>query len=162
MSKGVGNEKSFLKIFKQRLINYFVQGWNEKMSNSENLKSFYSFKSFITPELFLTDATFNKAIRNILIKFRLGVSQINCHRYKYYKNTNLLICPLCKSTLENEFHVLFKCPEYSDLRFLLPPEFRYTENETQMYALLSSDSHHKALANYLLRMFKRRSQLISS
>ena len=50
--KGVGHEKIFIREFKLRLMDCFRQNWNEKINNSENFRTFYSFKSFITPEYF--------------------------------------------------------------------------------------------------------------
>ena len=109
LNKQVGNEKRFLLSLKTRLVDCFKQNWNAKMSGSDNFKCFYSFKSQIAPELFLNDQTFGRIHRNALIKFRLGVSKINGHRYRFYKKKTLLKCPACKKANENEFHVLFIC-----------------------------------------------------
>ena len=157
LSKGVGCEKTFLKEFKSRLTICFHQNWHEKISSSENLKTFYSFKSFITPELFiLNDNNFGRALRNIYIKFRLGVSKINCHRYKFNKNETLLKCPFCTGENENEYHVLYECNVYADLRVMLPFQF----NEIPMYRMLSQNRNDAMVARYLLKMFQRRDELM--
>ena len=132
---------------KLRLRDCFRQNWNDKMNNSENFRTFYSFKSFITPELFLNDNSFGRQLRNILIKFRLGVSKINCHRYKF--------C-ICKN--ENEYHVLYECSVYSDIRCMLSSNL----NVTPMNVLLSESMNHACVARYLLLMFKRREELIDN
>ena len=160
LSQGVGNEKHFLSQMKTRLIDCFKQGWNEKMRLSEHCNTFYSFKSFITPELFLNDSSFGRSLRNVLIKFRLGVSKLNCHRYKFYKNKELLNCPFCINKLENEFHVLFECGSYSSIRSILPQNIIVAHNEASMYRLLSENFYHKCTAIYLLQMFKLRDTLI--
>ena len=50
------------------------------------------------------------------IKFRLGVSEIYCHRYKYSKNIDLMRCPFCvRYYLEDERHILFICPMYMSI-----------------------------------------------
>ena len=139
---------------KTRLSDCFRQHWNEKISNSDNFSTFYSFKSFITPELYLNDNNFGRALRNIYVKFRLGVSKINCHRYKFYKNKSLLKCPFCSCENESEYHVLYECCVYSDLRVLLPVQFR----EMEMKKLLCENMYGKYVARYLLNMFKRRDE----
>ena len=154
LSKGVGCEKTFIKEFKTRLFDCFRQNCNEKNSNSDNFSTFYSFKSFITPELFLNNNYFGRAIRNVYIKFRLGVSKINCHRYKFHKNKSLLNCPFCSCVNETEYHVLYECSLYSDLRVLLPAQFR----EMEMKKLLSENMNDQYVARYLLNMFKRRDE----
>ena len=158
LSKGVGNEKVFIKEMKLRLKDCFRQNWNDKMNNSENFRTFYSFKSFITPELFLNDISFGRQLRNILIKFRLGVSKINCHRYKFHSNKTLLRCPFCSCKNENEYHVLYECSVYSDIRCMLSSNL----NVTPMNVLLSESMNHACVARYLLLMFKRREELIEN
>ena len=158
LSKGVGCEKTFLKEFKLRLIDCFHQNWHEKISSSENFKTFYSFKSLITPELFLNDNNFGRALRNIYIKFRLGVSKINCHRYKFHKNKTLLKCPFCNCENENEYHVLYECNTYSDLRVLLPSQY----NEIPMCRILSQNRYNEMVARFLLKMFQRRDVLLDN
>ena len=59
LNQQVGNEKRFLQSLKTRLVDCFKQGWNAKMSVSDNFQCFYSFKSQIAPELFLNDQTFS-------------------------------------------------------------------------------------------------------
>ena len=92
------------------------------------------------------------------IKFRLGVSKINCHRYKFYKNETLLNCPFCSCEIESEYHVLYVCNVYSDLRVLLPISF----NEIYFNTLLSESMYHKCLARFLFKMNERRDELIDN
>ena len=154
--KGVGNESLFLNDFKIRLIDCYKQSWHAKISTSENFSTFYSFKSLILKETFLCDDSLNKALRNVLIRFRLGVSQINSHRYKFYQNKNLLSCPVCKATTENEFHVIFECHAYNDLRKKLPMSIISNKSVQSMIYLFKSNEHRICLARYLLDMFSRR------
>ena len=158
---GVGNEKHFLSTLKVRLIDCFKQGWDEKIRNSEHFQTFYSYKSFILPELYLNDDSFGRRYRNILAKFRLGVSQIHGHRYRFYKHNKLLLkCPLCENPIEDEFHVLFECYAYVDLRnSILPQNLVNIRNIHSLYHIMSDSVHQRNVAKYLLYLFDRRNVL---
>ena len=130
------------------------------MRNSEHFQSFYSYKSFISPELYLNDDSFGRKYRNILAKFRLGVSQIHGHRYRFYKHNKILLkCPLCENPIEDEFHVLFVCYAYADLRkSFLPNNIMNIINMHSMYTIMNV--YHRNVAKYLLLMFDRRSEIM--
>ena len=158
--KGVGSEILFIKAFKQRLIDCYKQSWHDKLSSSEHFKTFLSFKSIIMKESFLSDINFNKSLRNVVVRFRLGVSRLNCHRYRFYSNKNLLKCPVCKANEENEFHVLFECFAYEDLRCKLPTSIVSSKTNRSMITLLSSSEYYLCLAKFLLDMFERRNDYV--
>ena len=65
--KGVGSELLFIKAFKQRLIDCYKQSWHDKLNSSEHFKTFFSFKSIIMKESFLSDINFNKSFRNVVV-----------------------------------------------------------------------------------------------
>ena len=162
LNQQVGNEKRFLLSLKTRLVDCFKQNWNSQVSISDNFQCFYSFKSQIAPELFLNDQTFGRIHRNILIKFRLGVSKINGHRYKFYKkNKALLKCPSCKMANEDEFHILFTCPAYEELRLeMLPRNIICQRNVYSMCKLMRESVYNRCVARYLVSMFTKRKQLL--
>ena len=133
------------------------------MRNSEHFQTFYSYKSLISPELYLNDDSFGRKYRNILIKFRLGVSQIHGHRYKFYKYNRLLLkCPLCENPTEDEFHVLFECYAYVDLRnSILPQNLVNIRNTHSMCNIMNDNVYQRNVAKYLLYYkFAKRSELI--
>ena len=111
-------------------------------------------------ESFLSDINFNKSLRNVVVRFRLGVSRLNCHRYRFYSNKNLLKCPVCKANEENEFHVLFECFAYEDLRCKLPTSIVSSKTNRSMITLLSSSEYYLCLAKFLLDMFERRNDYV--
>ena len=52
-----------------------------------------------------------------MTRFRLGISDIAVHYYRYKRHTdNDLFCPLCGEAQENELHFVLCCPMLSDLR----------------------------------------------
>ena len=103
---------------------------------------FYSsFKSGIQPERFLNNNCFGRSLRNAFIKLRLGVSQINCHRYKFSPNKTLLNCPFCATEEENEFHTLFVCLIYEELRLnTIPSKFMSKRSKNKLSILIASNS----------------------
>ena len=58
-----------------------------------------------------------KAHRSAFAKFRMGVAplRIETGRYECLSEVER-ICPLCKEHTEGEFHVLFNCVLYNDIR----------------------------------------------
>ena len=94
-------------------------------------------------------------MRNVLLKFRFGVSDLLCHKYKFHINyRNVSICQLCNFESENEYHVMFVCRAYENLRTeLLPRKFLSNRSVMKMYLLLADDSYQFVVANYLSNMF---------
>ena len=113
----IGNQDNFFASLKQTLIDNFIQGWHSKMSSDMNCLFYYGLKPIIETELYLRNHNLKLYLRNVLVKFRLGVTAINCHRYMYSSYLELKKCPFCvRDTFEDELHVLFICPLYEDIR----------------------------------------------
>ena len=158
---GVGNEPLFLNELRQRLTDCYTQGWHAHISESEKFSTFYSFKPFIRLENFLCVSNFGRSLRTVLIRFRLGVSAINQHRYKFYSNKNLLKCPACNAVVENEFHVLFECVAYNDLRHKLPKKILDNKTTQSMLQLLNNDDYNISVSRFLVDMFIRRNDYVN-
>jgi hypothetical protein len=108
---GVVDEKCFLKIFKQRMIDCFQQDWEHKLNNSERYETYRSFKSLFRPEKYLVQITIKK-FRAAFARLRFGVNQLNINK-RY--NNDVVLCLYC-SCPETEIHFLLECPLYSELR----------------------------------------------
>ena len=78
----VGCEKSFLNDLKTRLIHAFEVDWKYRLMNYEHNNFYHSFKTHIKKELYLSENPLFKPYRDALIKFRLGVSNLDCHTCK--------------------------------------------------------------------------------
>jgi hypothetical protein len=104
-----------------------------------------------------------------MAKFRCGTAPIRietgryeglleCHRY----------CPYCSHTVEDEYHVLFQCPLYSDLReefvYLLNEnthctfDFNNSSKNEKLSLILSSDNDFivRQSAKYCSQVLERR------
>ena len=91
------------------------------------------------------------------MKFRLGVSSINSHRYRFDNTITKRYCPFFPIHIETEMHVIFVCKAYDDLRTKLPEQIVSSPNVRSLLTLLSSEEYVYSLSKYLYYVFKRRS-----
>ena len=105
--------KSFIRNFKQRLIDQFWQVWHSKINERERYTTYRGFKEDHTRENYLKIINITK-FRKILTKLRLGILDININKRFYDTEANLR-CP-CGYEREDELHILFHCPQYVFLR----------------------------------------------
>ena len=154
----VGHRKLFLKMFKDRLVECSYQDWHFKINNSERFQTYSSFKVDNNCGSYLHDIR-HTGMRDTLIKFRLGVSDLRCHRLRYNSSTDTCLhCPFCNE-LETELHFLFICPRYEDLRALYIPKKFYRYPSQFRFSVLMSDSCPKLtrdLACFIYKAMKRR------
>ena len=162
ISENVENEGFVLSEIKRKLTDIFLQSWNSKMLEKENLQIYYSFKSFVTPEFYLSSHHIDYKSRTCLTQFRCGVSKINTHRYRYYDNQSLKHCPFCPHQLETELHSIFFCKAYDDIRTkFLPKQFIENPNTHTFNILISNYSYQIILSKYLLAMFAKRKKTLN-
>ena len=107
----------------------------------------------------------NSFVKSALTKFRLGISNLACHRYRYTNAPmNNTIRRLCRSGEENEIHFLLCCPILHDIRkeyiqskyYNIPCEFRFN-------ALMSTQNKRTLLnlSIYVYKALKRLDLLVS-
>jgi hypothetical protein len=109
------------------------------MHESDRFHSYLGFNGFLhEPKSYLT-MPLNRQIKNIVVKFRFGISELFVHSYRYKNLVNInLGCPLCRLDTENEVHFLLCCSSLTDLREKLIPEKYRNPNRCQMNLLLAS------------------------
>ena len=100
-NQGVENTSQFLRAFKQRLIDCFLQDWNSSIMSSDRYAFYSFFKQLHEHTPYLTTVK-NTVIRKALNRIRLGVSALRSHRCRYSKVPVNLDCPFCKGTRESE------------------------------------------------------------
>ena len=106
-NQGVGDEKTFLKEFKNRLITEYKQEWSDSIATSERYLLYNTFKSSLTISPFLHDLKHIKA-RNCLLRIRLGVSQLRYHRLRFARNAEADFArPFCNNETESEIHLTY-------------------------------------------------------
>jgi hypothetical protein len=115
MNQGVGNVTSFMRLFKQRLVDMFIQEWSAAVRDRDRYETYRSFKYVFASELYLTDIDLY-CFRVAMTQLRLGVLPINNNMFRYSDSPTSRNCPFCVNTVEDEHHFLFVCPQFTDLR----------------------------------------------
>lgn len=115
LQQGVGCERTFISLFKQRMSDVYVQEWNGSITCKDIFENYRLFKTVFECEKYF-DFIDKKCFRDCLIKLRLGVLPIaaSCFRRKFGRNTNTL-CNLC-NVVEDENHFVLGCPLYASVR----------------------------------------------
>ena len=163
-NQGVGDEKTFLKEFKNRLITEYKQEWSDSIATSERYLMYNTFKSSLTMSPFLHDLKHIKA-RNCLLRIRLGVSQLRPHRLRFARNTEAdLACPFCNNEIESEIHFILSCPMYNDLRDkYIPRKYVRCPSLFKLSMLFASENKYLQLrlATFLHKAFDVRDTVLS-
>lgn len=115
LQQNVGNVKMFLTEFKVRLQDIFKQELFSTIRDRTRYEFFRSFKTDFSRESYLVDIDVY-CFRIALSLLRMGVLPINNNLFRFSDNAQSRNCLLCKDNLENEYHFLYVCPLYTDLR----------------------------------------------
>ena len=166
LEQQVGNSTIFLQNFTQRLQDCCKQEWHNDITSSSRLSLYCEFKSLLQPERYLNYLSPSR--KRILANFRCSTHKLNI---EIGRHLNLplqqRICVYCKNfrnvvTVENEFHFIFICPLYDDIRnTYLPISWRTNVHRNKLVELLASQNQNtiSQLSLYLLHAFKRREDL---
>ena len=110
--------ESFIIIFKQRVIDCFLQEWQESINNSSILVEFKHFKRTFTYEYYLDSVPFE--LRFYITKLRLSAHSLKIQAGRYGPNRiprNERYCTFCDlHDVEDFYHFVLICPLYAPLR----------------------------------------------
>ena len=134
---GVGDEKTFLSVFRQRMVDCYKQDWHSKLDESDRYITYRSFKSVHQPEKYLYDITISK-FRKALTKIRLGINELRTNK-RYTDTSAVTTCPFC-SAEETEIHFLLMCPKYKSLRGKYIDKHYKDSSPVQLKTLLQNDN----------------------
>ena len=160
VNQGVGDEKAFLREFKERLLISYEGEWRNKLRTNERYSFYSTFKSTLSLSSYLSELNHVKA-RNLLIRIRLGVSQLKTHRFRFANNssTSKFACPFCSDERESEIHFVLKCPAYDEIRAqYIPRKYYNCPTLFKLTHLLASENKTMLLrlANYVSKAFQVR------
>jgi hypothetical protein len=163
-NQGVGNEKMFIGLFKERLILHFGMEWRQKIEFSDRYKLFSSIKQRFGMSTYLIEVKHIQA-RNLLIKVRLGVSELRSHKYRFKSNATEeeLLCPVCLNEIETEIHFILKCPMYKEIREQYISKKYYNCPSLFKLTVLFASQIKPVMFNlgtYLVKAFNKRKELL--
>ena len=155
----MANMNSFMKSFKQRLIDINWQDWHAKLSEKDRFATYRTFKADHNREEYLNLITVTK-FRRIFTRIRLGIIDINENK-KFRNPLAVRTCPFCTEN-ETELHVIFSCPSYNSLRTKYINKHWPNPNNVSLEELLNCSQQDKLqdLAMFLLYALKRRENLL--
>lgn len=145
----------FLCILRQRLNDHFFQTWNGELENSSRAIFYRNIADFHFQE-YLDIITVRK-FRTALTKLRVSSHRLEVETGRWARPNSIPFeerkCKTCNQ-LEDEFHFLFECSIYTDLR--RNHIRRYYINRPSMFKLVELFKTHykKQLRDLSMYIFK--------
>ena len=157
LNKGTQNNNSFVKKFRQRLIDQFKQNWHEKITTRDRYNIYRTLKNEHKKEDYLNFITIIK-YRKLLSKLRLGTLEIFYNR-RFKDPEADTTCPFCEE-IETEEHLLLDCPMYNNIRHKYLAKFWITLNNVNLTDLVTNKNAEivKATAMYTYYALKYREE----
>ena len=159
---GCGDINRFFCEFKDRLYSSFLFRWFNHVQDSNNMGIYSNIKNVFGREKYVEYLNIG-IYRSALAKIRMGASRLNVHRFRFSDEIHKKNCPFCLDKPEDEFHFLFVCPVYSDIRRKYLPPVECSLNPFNLMCDLLSIKSHEDISSvakiYVLlcksdRMFK--------
>ena len=107
--------KGFICVFKQRLVDMYIQEWSGVLRDKDRYDVYRSFKVMFEKEKYIFDSTIY-CFRVALSQIRFNVLPLNNNMHRYSADILKRRCPFCLNAPDNEQHFLFNCSMYNDLR----------------------------------------------
>ena len=153
----------FVKEFKVRLKDCDRQLWSSGIEEMSKLDVYRSFKTSFSVEIYLL-LNIPRRLRSALARFRISNHDLECERGRYSKTImEDRLCKLCgqqnKIFIETEFHVIFECEYYSDLRNVYIDKIYLDYKNLYSFTSLMQTVNKKCLinlCNFIYSMFKVR------
>ena len=157
------NPKHFIPVFKQRLVDEFLQKWYEDIEKGRTFDSLYKhIKTHFTFENYL-NTVMSRELRVSLTKFRVSVHGLKIDSGRFAgqdTQRSSRLCVYCNSgELEDEFHFALVCPLYLDIRNLYIKKTYFKRPSMMKFVSLLNTNSHRELINlckYLSIALKRR------
>ena len=146
LNQGVEDVNGFIDMYRKRLIDCSWQNVNEHIETSDRFSFYRQFSTAPFLPLYM-EMNMGRHIKLIMSRFRMGISELAVHHYRYrFATQQQMMCPLCNESEENELHFVLVCPFYSDLRRQLVPLKYYRQPCLyKLVMLISSRNEHIAM-----------------
>ena len=136
----MGDTKYFLHQIKVRLIDISGQEWYSAAQHHYPEYINYNPSPFAAPHTDIINCYTKRRIFSLLRTLGLPIKN-NLLRIGLSNNN---LCEKCSGVyVENEFHILFRCSAYFDLRLAYIPDYYILEPSIdKLYQLLSTNNKH--------------------
>ena len=129
MQQGVTNRTYFIRFFKQRLRDQYIQQWFTSVSTRSSCSLYKNITNHFGFQNYFHMVT-NFKHRISLIRFRTknySLPNVIQGRGKNRRPYNERLCPTC-NVLADEFHCLFECENTRHIRHVLPSYYTFGPN----------------------------------
>ena len=107
----------FLKEFKQRCHDLFVQNWRSDMNSNSQCSVYRLHKEAPKVEDFMLNLDYVHRLRLSKFISRVHNLPVTSNRFAFKENDPLTLCPLCDiNCIGDESHYLFKCSYFDSVR----------------------------------------------
>ena len=155
----IGNEISFMRELKEALVHTYEERWRTQL-NSDRFRLYTQIKNVRELETYLVTID-KKIFRDVFTKFRMGVSDMYSHKYRFRDDFSSILCPSCREEEEEEIHFLFECPVYEDVRtkYLRARMISEENNYVSLFGSSDRETLH-CVSMYLYYTFRRRTEAV--
>ena len=167
LNQGVGHINSFLRVFKQKLIDMDIQALNMNIREMDRLRTYKILTTSFGTGSYLFNVK-NRVFRTLFTKFRGGLLKLECNVGRY---NNIpfqeRLCPLyvCHSDVETEFHLLLVCPGLVPVRTKYFSAIWYTYPSMDKFVQLCNSTNVNTTLNigrFILSALKVRSNALTN
>ena len=163
--QSVENEYQFVNTLVERLRDQYLQQWYFNIHRNSKLRAYTGFKTVYGYESYL-DHIKTRKFRRTLSQFRVSSHCLEIEKGRHSGVARInRICKICQSSIEDEYHFVFICELYKDLRVkYLPREYIQSPSLFKFNKLFSDTNAHiqTKLALYLSHATDRRTSYIDS
>ena len=147
--------KYFFSLGKQRLHDNFIQNWNSRLRES-NRASFYSGISSFHFQHYLNFVR-TKKYRQAIASLRCSSHRLETEAGRWHKPIRTPVenrkCKRC-DVVENEFHFLFECSLYSELRIQYLDCYFYEHSNNFKLRQLFNSAREKQATDLSIFIYK--------
>ena len=156
IEQGVGDINMFLRVFKQRLTDNLIQGWNEQVSNSSRANTYklianFNFKCYL-------DVVTVRKFRYAFTRLRVASHRLEIEAGRWHKPNRTPVeerkCLFCRNSLEDEFHFVIECKLYQDLRQKYIKRYFWARPNIPKFIELLESENKKTIKNLSIYIFK--------
>jgi hypothetical protein len=161
------DSKSFPKLFKQRIIDNYIQTWHSSLENNSVLELYKNCKELFSYENYLN--ILPKNLRFYITRIRMSAHTLRVQTGRYGQNRiprSERYCLFCNTMdLEDEYHFVLICPCYVDIRKKYVKQYYYKRPSMCKFIELISSNNKIILMNlakYLRESIKIRNTFVST